>query len=61
MPALKWLEMTEDGMEANEQVTTDILNPLDNTPVNLISIFGAARQGKSFLMNLLAGEQVQVH
>ena len=28
-----------------------------DAPLNLLSIFGAARQGKSFLMNLLAGQQ----
>ena len=39
--------------EAAEQV----FEPLGEMLVNLISIFGAARQGKSFLMNLLADQQ----
>jgi hypothetical protein len=29
----------------------------ENEYINLISIFGAARQGKSFMMNLLANQQ----
>lgn len=41
--------------EAREQVL--LADPVKDHPVNLISIFGGARQGKSFLMNLLAGEQ----
>lgn len=33
-----------------------VLQPVWSHPTNLISIFGRARQGKSFLMNCLAGE-----
>ena len=48
-----------DEMFANEDASKRILKPLGENPVNLISIFGAARQGKSFLMNLLSGKQVK--
>lgn len=34
-----------------------VLQPVWNQTCNLVSIFGRARQGKSFLMNCLAGER----
>jgi hypothetical protein len=57
----KWLGIREHqgvptmfvSAEANER----IFMPMDEKTCNLISIFGAARQGKSFLMNLLAGRE----
>lgn len=49
----------DDEMFVNEEEAKKALKPLKNSPVNLISIFGAARQGKSFLMNLMSGKQVR--
>ena len=47
----------QDEMFVDEKASKEILKPLGSEAVNLISIFGAARQGKSFLMNLLSGKQ----
>ena len=47
----------EGKMEVSREVGTRVLKPLQREQLNLISIFGAARQGKSFLMNLLANQQ----
>ncbi|KAE9009383.1 hypothetical protein PR003_g15951 [Phytophthora rubi] len=61
--AVKWLGMDRhaagksDQMFISAEAAERVLQPLGDTPVNLISIFGAARQGKSFLMNLLADQQ----
>ncbi|RLN71282.1 hypothetical protein BBJ28_00009657 [Nothophytophthora sp. Chile5] len=44
-------------MFISAEAATQVLQPLGERPVNLIAIFGAARQGKSFLMNLLADQQ----
>ncbi|KUF89581.1 hypothetical protein AM588_10002278 [Phytophthora nicotianae] len=61
--AVKWLGMgahaagKSDQMFISSEASTQVLQPLGDTPINLISIFGAARQGKSFLMNLLADQQ----
>jgi hypothetical protein len=46
-----------DRMFVHPEAATHVLQPLSDQPINLISIFGAARQGKSFLMNLLADQQ----
>ncbi|GMF09820.1 unnamed protein product [Phytophthora lilii] len=46
-----------DQMFISAEAAERVLQPLGDTPINLISIFGAARQGKSFLMNLLADQQ----
>ncbi|KAJ0401987.1 hypothetical protein ATCC90586_008924 [Pythium insidiosum] len=46
-----------DRMFVHPEAATEVLQPLGDEPINLISIFGAARQGKSFLMNLLADQQ----
>ena len=56
--ARQWLSI--DGADVlavkdAAQATLAALEP--TTPVNLVSIFGAARQGKSFLMNMLAGQE----
>ncbi|DAZ96371.1 TPA: hypothetical protein N0F65_010738 [Lagenidium giganteum] len=65
--AVKWLGMgqpdDEDGSESSDvmfvhpEASEQVLQPLGDQTINLISIFGAARQGKSFLMNLLADQQ----
>lgn len=64
--AVKWLGMgpssddagrSSDRMFVAEAAATEVLQPLGDQQINLISIFGAARQGKSFLMNLLADQQ----
>ncbi|KAG6586887.1 Guanylate-binding protein [Phytophthora cinnamomi] len=61
--AVKWLGMgrhaagKSDQMFISAEAAERVLRPLGDTPINLISIFGAARQGKSFLMNLLADQQ----
>ncbi|KAF0682979.1 Aste57867_24932 [Aphanomyces stellatus] len=51
--------MDKDGkMTVSPASSLKVLHALPTRqPVNLISIFGAARQGKSFLMNLLANQQ----
>ena len=59
--SVPWLavEAEEEAVKitCNEQATKEVLQRIgETTPLNLISIFGAARQGKSFLMNMLAGE-----
>ena len=62
--AEKWLGMQSpshagetEKMVVNSSTITKLLRPVYDTPLNLIAIFGAARQGKSFMMNLLAGSQ----
>lgn len=61
--AVKWLGMKRgDGGEGDRmfmgaEAAGKVLEPLGDHAINLISIFGAARQGKSFLMNLLADQQ----
>lgn len=40
----------------NKEVVRQVFRPIGREKCNLISVFGAARQGKSFLMNCLAGE-----
>ncbi|RHY02489.1 hypothetical protein DYB36_008445 [Aphanomyces astaci] len=59
MQAVKWLGMDRDGkMTVSPSTSLKVLHALpERHNVNLISIFGAARQGKSFLMNLLANQQ----
>ncbi|OQR87881.1 hypothetical protein ACHHYP_07924 [Achlya hypogyna] len=59
MQAVKWLGMDRQGkMAVSPAAAESVLKPLpEDQPINLISIFGAARQGKSFLMNLLANQQ----
>ncbi|CAI5733623.1 unnamed protein product [Hyaloperonospora brassicae] len=61
--AVKWLGMgrptagKSDQMFISAEAAEQVFEPLGETLINLISIFGAARQGKSFLMNLLADQQ----
>ncbi|CAM9749277.1 unnamed protein product, partial [Choristocarpus tenellus] len=59
---MKWITMADvagrpDPIMAVIQPTAEtVLKPLGRKePVNLVAIFGAARGGKSFLMNQLAG------
>ena len=47
----------EPVMAVNQATVKGVLEPLgDKEAVNLVAIFGAARGGKSFLMNQLAGQ-----
>lgn len=48
---------SSDRMFVSQEAAKEVLQPLGDQQINLISIFGAARQGKSFLMNLLADQQ----
>lgn len=63
--AASWITMTEPSkggrdepvMAVNQATVKGVLEPLgDKEAVNLVAIFGAARGGKSFLMNQLAGQ-----
>jgi hypothetical protein len=53
--SVKWI--VSDGGQLRVNDTKSVLQPIWNQTCNLISIFGRARQGKSFLMNCLAGER----
>lgn len=47
----------EPTMSVNQSTVDTVLTPLgDDGPVNVVAVFGAARGGKSFLMNQLAGQ-----
>eukprot|EP00598_Pedospumella_elongata_P005035 CAMPEP_0184969916 /NCGR_PEP_ID=MMETSP1098-20130426/2520_1 /TAXON_ID=89044 /ORGANISM="Spumella elongata, Strain CCAP 955/1" /LENGTH=921 /DNA_ID=CAMNT_0027491751 /DNA_START=9 /DNA_END=2774 /DNA_ORIENTATION=+ len=52
----KWISSGEGKALVVHKVPS-IFSPVAKNPCNLISIFGRARQGKSFLMNCLAGER----
>lgn len=63
--AASWITMNdppkghrgEPTMAVNQTTVDEVLQPLgDEGAVNLVAIFGAARGGKSFLMNQLAGK-----
>lgn len=58
--ACKWLRMTEEGsshqMTVDENVGNNLLRPLGPSALNLVTIFGQARKGKSFLLNKLASQ-----
>jgi hypothetical protein len=58
--SIKWItaKQTSRGpiLSVDPAVNTHIFKPVGTSQVGIISIFGAARQGKSFLMNCLAGE-----
>lgn len=44
-------------MSVSQSAIDSVLTPLGDTEaVNIVAIFGAARGGKSFLMNQLAGQ-----
>jgi hypothetical protein len=59
--SLKWIYAAKGStalspqISVNEDVKTQVFGAVGKEMCNLISIFGAARQGKSFLMNCLAG------
>ncbi len=60
----KWISSNIDNAELlakegrlHQHDIQNIFQPVWNTPCNLISIFGRARQGKSFMMNCLANER----
>jgi hypothetical protein len=57
--AVQWLKMShgDSSLQVVEEANHGILRRLGHAQCNLISIFGAARQGKSFLMNTLAGQE----
>jgi Guanylate-binding protein, N-terminal domain len=50
-------ETTAEGTILKAHDMDHVFRTLDSSPLNIISIFGRARQGKSFLMNCLAGEE----
>ena len=55
----KWISMEEKGAHGRQLVAGNVNNvfrQIGKSECNIISIFGRARQGKSFLMNCLAGE-----
>ncbi|CAN0495324.1 unnamed protein product, partial [Laminaria digitata] len=63
--AASWITMKDPSagdrgepvMAVNQATVKGVLEPLgDKEAVNLVAIFGAARGGKSFLMNQLAGQ-----
>jgi len=55
--APKWLRMQAEGgnhrMQVDQDIGTFYLRKLGTYPLNLVTIFGQARKGKSFLMNKL--------
>lgn len=55
----KWLTSNETpgGRNLVLHDVSQALAPVHDSPTAIISIFGRARQGKSFLMNVLAGER----
>ena len=55
----KWLTSNETpgGRNLVLHDVSQALAPVLDSPTAIISIFGRARQGKSFLMNMLAGER----
>lgn len=57
--AYKWI--TNESQNNKKQlkinnINNEVFSTVKNTNINLIAIFGRARQGKSFLMNCLTGE-----
>lgn len=54
----KWVsyssEPSEQGTVIVNSESTVVIDSFPPSPVNLVTIFGAARSGKSFLMNALA-------
>ena len=59
--AHKWIATEASGsgrrLVVNESDSERIFSGVGRNYVNIISIFGRARQGKSFLMNCLSGEK----
>ncbi len=59
--SFKWISGSSSNRESNQltvnSLNTSVFHEVERSNCNLISIFGRARQGKSFLMNCLAGEK----
>eukprot|EP00752_Nemacystus_decipiens_P015572 g13895.t1 len=57
LSAVKWVRVEHEGgpLVTNEQARNALEGARGDQVVNVLTIFGAARQGKSFLMNALAG------
>lgn len=57
----KWIHVGESSNGSRSALSindiTNVFHKVKDNRCNLISIFGRARQGKSFMMNLLAGEK----
>lgn len=55
--AVKWVRAEHEGgpLLAHEQARDVLEGVCSNQAVNVVMIFGAARQGKSFLMNAMTG------
>eukprot|EP01041_Mallomonas_annulata_P010551 gene10551-22004_t len=52
----KWISVKSSKLAVNSSIQNSVFKKCGNDCVNLISVFGAARQGKSFLMNCLADQ-----
>ena len=56
MTSIKWISKSDrDGLIKINHDAAQTFSMVQNKPCNLITIFGLARQGKSFLMNCLSG------
>lgn len=53
----KWISADEAGKLVVHGEVSTVFRPVAKKLVNIVAIFGRARQGKSFLMNCLAGER----
>lgn len=54
--SIKWISTDSSKLQANPKADA-VFSKLQKEKCNFISIFGRARQGKSFLMNCLSGER----
>ena len=54
--SVKWISSSSDGVLRLNEDAKDAFAEITEKKCNMISIFGLARQGKSFLMNCLANE-----
>ena len=54
--SVKWISSSSDGFLRVNNCAKDVFAQIADKKCNMISIFGLARQGKSFLMNCLANE-----
>ncbi len=55
--SVKWVKVRHEAgpLETDEEALKILVGVRDRDPLNLLTIVGAARHGKSFLMNALAG------
>ncbi|CAM9769507.1 unnamed protein product [Ectocarpus sp. 12 AP-2014] len=51
--AVKWVTATDGRLQATEEARERLSNVSDEQSLSVVTILGAARQGKSFLMNAL--------